>query len=215
MARDLVVLRPRADRELLTRYVESLAIRTAAVADVTSSAVAAGVTRKTAQAYGKLLRGVHVLSLLPAWYSNRLKRLTRRPKQHLVEPALLGPAARVDVNTVLGDAGLFGRLLESFVVAQLRAELEWSRTRARMYHLRLEKGEHEIDLVLEAGRRVVGVKVKAAASVDARDVRHLAWLRDRLGEQFLLGVVLHCGALAQPLGERLLAAPIETLWRTG
>ena len=131
-----------------------------------------------------------------------------------MEPALIGPAARVDATTVVGDPDLFGRLLESFVVAQVRAELEWSSTRARMYHLRLEKGEHEIDLVLEAAGRVVAVEVKAAAAVTARDARHLAWLRDQLGERFQLGVVLHTGALAQPLGDRLLAAPIETLWRT-
>jgi predicted AAA+ superfamily ATPase len=190
-----------------------MAIATAVVTDLSTAAAMAGVSRKTARAYGELLQAVHALSLLPAWHSNRLKRVTRRPKQHLVEPALLGPAARVDTETILADARLLGRLLESFVAAQLRAELEWSATRARMHHLRLEKGEHEIDLVLEGGGRVVAVEVKAAAHVGARDARHLAWLRDRLGERFRLGVLLHCGKLGQSLGDRLIAAPIETLWR--
>ena len=213
VARDLVMARPGTDRGLLTRYIEAMAIATAAVTDHSTAAAIAGVSRKTARAYGELLQAVHVLSLLPAWHSNRLKRVTRRPKQHLVEPALLGPAARVDTETILADARLLGRLLESFVAAQLRAELEWSATRARMHHLRLEKGEHEIDLVLEGGGRVVAIEVKAAARVGARDARHLAWLRDRLGERFRLGVLLHCGKLGRSLGDRLIAAPIETLWR--
>lgn len=214
VARDLVILRPRADRELLLRFVEASAVKTGAVADMTAAAAAAGINRKTADDYSELLRAVHVLSLLPAWHSNRLKRLTRRPKQHLVEPALLGSAAGIDAATVLGEVGLTGRLLESFVVAQLRAELEWSATRARMYHLRLEKGEHEADLVLEAGGRVVAIEVKAAARVRARDARHLGWLRDQLGNRFQLGVLLHCGPLSRELDDRLLAVPIETLWRT-
>lgn len=215
VARDLVLARPGADRELLRRYVESLAIATATVTDLTQSASAAGVSRKTARTYQDLLSAVHVMSALPAWHSNRLKRVTRRPKQHLVEPALLAPTARVDTATALGDAHLMGRLLESFVVAQIRAELEWSATRPRMHHLRLEKGEHEVDLILEGGGRVVAIEVKAAAAVSTRDARHLAWLRDRLGDRFALGVVLHCGKLPRPLGDRLLAAPIESLWRTG
>lgn len=214
VARDLVVLRPRADRELLMRFVEVSALGTANVADVTAAASAAGINRKTAEAYGELLRAVHVVSPLPAWHSNRLKRTTRRPKQHLVEPALMGPAARVDVAAVLAEPDLFGRLLESFVVAQLRAEAEWAETAVRMHHLRLEKGEREVDLVLEAGGRVVVVELKAAARVESRDARHLAWLRDQLGERFELGVVLHCGALGRQLGDRLVAAPIETLWRS-
>lgn len=215
VARDLVLARPGADRELLSRYLEALAIATATVTDVSSAATAAGISRKTARTYNALLRAVHVMNWVPAWHNNRLKRVTRRPKQHLVEPALLGPAARVDTETVLGDAHLMGRLLESFVVAQIRSELEWSTARARMHHLRLEKGEHEADLVLEGGGRVVAIEVKAAARVSAREARHLAWLRDRLGDRFRLGVVLHCGKLAQPLGDRLLAVPVETLWRTG
>jgi len=38
------------------------------------------------------------------------------------------------------------------------------------------------------------------------------WLRDRLGEHFVVGVVLHTGPAVYPLGERLLAVPICAIW---
>jgi hypothetical protein len=39
-----------------------------------------------------------------------------------------------------------------------------------------------------------------------------SWLRDELGDRFVAGVVLHTGTGVYPLGDRLLAAPICTLW---
>lgn len=44
------------------------------------------------------------------------------------------------------------------------------------------------------------------------DARHLAWLRDEIGDRFLAGVVLHTGPRVYTLGERIVAAPIASLW---
>jgi len=60
-------------------------------------------------------------------------------------------------------------------------------------------------------------EVKATASPSADQLRHLAWLRDRLDRAepgaFKAGVLLHCGTHAHKLGDRLHTAPIEHLWR--
>ena len=74
-------------------------------------------------------------------------------------------------------------------------------------------GRHEVDLLSElAGQRIVGVEVKASAAPSGEDAKHLSWLRDRLGEKFAAGVVLHTGHRIYELGERITAAPICTLW---
>jgi hypothetical protein len=99
------------------------------------------------------------------------------------------------------------------VASQLRTELATAECRPRLYHLRVEQGRHEIDLLAEvAATRVVAVEVKAAAAPRADAASHLAWLRDRLGQRFVRGVVLHTGPRAYELDERILAAPIATLW---
>ena len=56
------------------------------------------------------------------------------------------------------------------------------------------------------------IEVKAARDVDDDDFRHLRWLRDRLGERFTSGVVLHLGERALPAGDRLASVPITALW---
>jgi hypothetical protein len=73
-------------------------------------------------------------------------------------------------------------------------------------------GRHEIDLVIDLGRRgLVAIEFKAAATVRPADATHLAWMRDRIGRRFLAGAVLHSGTHTSQLGDRLIAAPLSTL----
>jgi uncharacterized protein len=212
LTRDAEQLQEHRDSVRLRRYFEALAINTAGVVDHKTIYDAAGVSRKTADGYERLLRNLLVLDVLPAWEHNRLKRLTRAPKRYLADPALVATALRVDADAVLTDVRLLGRILDTFVLAQLRAELPLCRTRPRLYHLRRADGRQEIDIVAELARgMVIAIEIKAGAPRTA-DARHLAWLRDEIGDRFLAGVIVHTGPLAYRLGDRITAVPIATLW---
>jgi hypothetical protein len=174
---------------------------------------AAGIDRRTGVAYERLLASLLVVDALPAWSSNRLKRLTRSSKRHVVDPGLLAGALGIDAATVMREGDLLGRILDSFVAAHLRAEAAVAESRPRLHHLRTEQGRQEIDLLAEVGAgRIVAFDVKASSAPDARAARHLAWLAERIGERFLAGVVLHTGPRTYALGERITAAPISVLW---
>lgn len=201
------------DTQRLRRYFEAYALNSAGVLAHRTIYDAAEVNKVTATAYEGLLGGLLITERIPAWTSNRLKRLVRQPKRYLVDPALIATALRVDVQGVMRDGDLLGRILDTFVAAQLRPELTPSTSRPRLHHLRTTQGRHEIDLVAElAGQRLIGIEVKAGATATGRDARHLAWLRDEVGERFIAGVVLHTGPRLYDLEERIVAAPIAALW---
>lgn len=202
----------RRDPRRLRRYFEAYALNSAGVADQKTIYDAAGLNKVTALAYESLLEGLLVAEAVPAWRSNRLKRLVHQPKRFLLDAALLATALRIDEQGVIRDGDLLGRLLETFVAAQLRPELAASPARPRLHHLRTEQGRHEIDLLIElAGERLIGIEVKAGAP-NASDAKHLAWLRDELGDRFVGGAVMHTGARVYGLGEKIVAAPICALW---
>jgi hypothetical protein len=70
-----------------------------------------------------------------------------------------------------------------------------------------------VDILVEtAGGRVVAIEVKAAGTVTGADARHLAWLRDEVGESFVAGIVFHTGPHVFPLTDRIIAAPVASLW---
>jgi predicted AAA+ superfamily ATPase len=139
--------------------------------------------------------------------------LEKRAKRYLVDGGLAAAAAGFDVQGMLSDSDLLGRMIDTFVHAQIAPEATLAAHPVRLHHVRTAHGRQEVDLVAELpGGKVVGIEVKAASAVTRKDARHLAWLRDQLGDRFAAGVVLHTGPDTFELGDRLLAAPISTIW---
>ncbi len=213
LTRDVLLMDAGRDPARLRRYFEAYALNSAGIVADRTLYDSAGINRKTALAYESLLTNLSVIEAVPAWSTNRLKRLVASPKRYLIDPALLQGILRIDENAVLRDGNLLGRVVETFVVAQLRAELTVAEARPRLYHLRQEQGRREVDLIAELGaERIIGIEIKADSAPGPSSASHLAWLRDELGERFVAGVVLHTGTRAYDLGERITAAPICTLW---
>ncbi|MPZ67943.1 MAG: DUF4143 domain-containing protein [Actinobacteria bacterium] len=213
LTRDAIELEGRRDPSKLRRYFEAFALNSAGLAEDKTIYDAAGVNHKTAGAYEGLLRDLLITDAIPAWVSNRLKRLTKASKRYVVDPALMATALGLDASGVLREGDIMGRLLDTFVVAQLRPELELVRPNARLHHLRVEGGRREVDLLIEiGGERVIAIEVKSGAAPNRSDARHLVWLRDELGDRFEAGIVFHTGPNVYGLDEKVVAAPICALW---
>jgi uncharacterized protein len=213
LTRDVAELSGGRDPHLLRRFLEACALNTAGVVEQRALYEAAGIAKATSDAYEKLLRNLLVVETLPAWWSNRLKRLIRSPKRYLLDSALALAALRLDINGLMADGDMLGRVLDTLVMAQLRAEIPRCVSQPRLFHLRQERGRHEVDVIVEyGGGRVFAIEVKATSAPKRDDARHLTWLREELGERFVGGAVLHTGHRAFILDERIIAAPIATLW---
>lgn len=211
--RDLALLGAVRDPVRLRRYLTACAANTAGIVAHKVLYDAAEVTRNTGTLYDASLEATFITERVPAWRGGHLRRLTSTPKRYLIEPALLRPLLGIDERAVLRDADLLGRVIDTFVAAQLRPELSVATGTPRMHHIREANGRHEIDLVVEfAGGAVIAFEIKARATPDQTSARHLTWLRDELGDRFLAGVVLHTGPATVPLGDRIAAAPVAALW---
>ncbi len=163
ITRDVPAIAPRRDPDLLRRYLSVLAVNTAGIVADSTLWSAAGVNRKTALAYDGLFQRMFVLDLMPAWFSNRLKRLAKAPKRYLVDPALVAAVLGLGRDAILYRPDMLGRLLDTFVAAQIRTEIAASNADPRLYHVREEHGRREADILIEtAGGHVVAIEVKAA-----------------------------------------------------
>ena len=213
LTRDAHELQPGRDSLKLGRYFQALAAHSATEADHKTLYDAAGIDRRTAVAYDALLEALFVVEQVQPWDANHLKRLTSTPKRYLVDPAMMAAAIGATSASVLADGKLLGSTIDTFVMAQLRPEVALRSSRTGRFHLRTKNGREEIDTVIEGpDGRVIALEVKATASPTRSDARHLAWLRDSIGDRFLGGAVLHTGPDAFQLGERILAVPICAIW---
>lgn len=170
---------------------------------------AADLNKTTWKAYDDLLARTHLSVPLPAFESNRLKRLTSYPKRHLADVALALRLAGLEPPAAGGDLTDLGAYLESFVVQQLRPQIDGIGGHA--LHLRTGSNEREIDVVVEFGNAVFAIEVKATTSPKPSAAQHIAWLRDGIGERFAGGFVAHTGGDTYLLADDIWAIPIESI----
>lgn len=196
----------------LPRLLDVLAEHAGQLVNHSSFGAALGLSHVTAQKYVAILERLFLIRTLAPWSSNRLTRLIKSPKLHFLDSGLLA-ALREDTDEALRqDRSRFGALLESFVVSELQKLASWSNRRVSFFHYRT-KDQDEVDVVIEDRRgRVIGIEVKASATVRPNDFRGLRQLQDALGDRFIRGLVLHDHDRITPFGERLHAAPISLLW---
>lgn len=199
----------------LPRLIRMLAARTAAELNVAGLAADAGMAADTVRSYLDLLETAYLHHRVPAWSRNLTTKHKRRPKTYFTDSGLAAHLLGAEPAALARPTSAhLGTLLETFVVGELARARTWSGVDVGLHHYRDRNGV-EIDLVLERrDGRIAAIEVKAATDAGPGDAHRLAWLRDRLGIEFALGVVLHTGSRSRVLGDRLLALPISTLWAT-
>ena len=173
---------------------------------------ALGLNHVTTQKYVRVFENLFLIHTLQPWFTNRLKRLTKSPKLHFLDAGLLAAMREVSPETVRKDKTSFGPILETFVFGELRKIASWSGQRCTFSHFR-NKSRNEVDFVLENLRgEIVGVEVKASATVTADDFSGMRKLAEAGGKKFVQGLVLYDHDLVVPFFENMFAAPLSSLW---
>jgi predicted AAA+ superfamily ATPase len=199
--------------DVLPRLLAAGAAQTAQLLNVSSLAAPFQLTRPTIAEYVTLLERVFLLERLPPWHSNRLSRLVKTPKLHLGDTGLACALLGLDGDALRADRSTLGHLLETFVFQELRRQAGAAAEPHEFFHFR-DKDAAEVDIVIERGaRQLVGVEVKASATVTGADFRGLRKLQQAAGKRFACGVVLYDGeASGASFGDRLYAVAIRSLW---
>lgn len=199
--------------DVLPRLLAAGAAQTAQLLNVSDLAAPFQLSRPTIADYVTLLERVFLLERLPPWHSNRLSRLLKTPKLHLGDTGLACALLGLDGDALLADRAALGHLLETFVYQELRRQAGAAGQPCAFFHFR-DKDAAEVDIVIERGaRQVVGVEVKASATVTSADFRGLRKLQGTAGKRFACGVVLYDGqASGASFGDRLYAVAIRELW---
>jgi predicted AAA+ superfamily ATPase len=173
-----------------------------------------GLDSKTAARYVGVFEQMYMLQRVDVWAKNQLSRTVKTPKLQFIDSGLLAALIGLHATPVLQDRTQFGHVLETFVHSELLKHTTTSEGSYDLLYYR-DFDKFEVDVVIEnAAGRLVGVEVKAAASVTERDLRGLRKLASVAGPLFQMGVVLYDGTDTLPLGDGLWAAPLSTLWGT-
>jgi predicted AAA+ superfamily ATPase len=221
---DRQVRNPQTLRRWLTAYAAATGT-TASLEKIRDAATAGDGTapaRTTVMAFRDVLERIWIADPLPGYAPSRsrLTRLTVAPKWYLADPALAVSLLNVTADALLrGGAGevvvphqgtLLGNLFESLVALSLRVYAQ--AVEAEVSHLRTRAGDHEVDFVVQGlDGRVVAIEAKLVETPNDRDVRHLHWLKERLGDEVVDLVVLTTGKRAYRRRDGVAAVPVALL----
>lgn len=198
----------------LPRLLKSLAQMAGQLCNFTQLGGQVGLDSKTANKYLAVFEEMFLLRRVEQWSNNRLSRIVKTPKIQFIDSGLLSTLVGMNETTAARDRSQFGRVLESYIYGELLKQATWADQNYSIYTYR-DKDQVEVDFVIEAPTgRIAGVEVKAAASIGTRDLTGLKKLAALAGKQFVAGVVLYDGKETLPVGERLWAVPISTLWNS-
>lgn len=188
-----------------------VAARSGSLARYDSLAREVGVDGKTAKGYLDVLERLFLVRIRRPWHVNLGQRQVKAPKLYVVDSGLLASLVGADSRRIREDEGFAGALFETFVATELERQSSWSAEQFTFWHYR--DGDHEVDIVIERpSGEVLGIEVKAGATVRPADFRGLKRMRERLGERLVAGLVIYTGERTLPFGEGLWAVPLSALW---
>jgi len=196
----------------LSRVLALIAGRVGSLVNFAEVARNLAIPQTTLKRYFALLEATFLARLISPWSTNLGKRLIKTPKLYLNDTGLASSLLGLTAERLRQESVLRGGLLENFVAMELLKQTGWSAAKTQLFHFRTASGQ-EVDFLLESDAgRIVGVEVKASATVTGHDFNGLRALAEMAGSRFHRGIVLYTGSETVPFTANLYALPVDALW---
>lgn len=180
------------------RLLRASALRLGQMLNQTELGRDVSLPQPTVHRWLNLLEASYLLVRLPAYSVNRTRRLIKSPKLYWSDTGL--------ALHLSGSPEPGGAHLENLILGDLLAWRDARIERAELGYWRTSTGD-EVDLVVEAGGRLLPIEVKATARPRLADARHLLTFRKEYGDDSRAGLLLHTGDRLEWLAPGVLAAP--------
>jgi uncharacterized protein len=198
LERDLQSLSAIAALSDFRRLMRIAALRIGQMINQTEIGRDAAIAQATAHRYLNLLEASYMVVRVPAFASNRTKRLIKTPKLYWGDVGLgLHLSAEPEPT---------GAHLENLVLHDLLAWRETLPRRAEIMYWRTTNGE-EVDFVVEAGKQLLPIEVKATSRPRLSDAANLRVFQAEYADRSRAGLLLHTGEQIEWLAPDVLAVP--------
>jgi predicted AAA+ superfamily ATPase len=122
-----------------------------------------GVSAKTIQDWLTVLEASYIIFMLPPYFQNIGKQVTKMPKVYFHDTGLLCYLLDLAGAEELKTHYLIGSIFENFVIADIQKELMNRKSAKRLYFFR-EKNGNEVDLLIKQGESFIPIEIKKAAN---------------------------------------------------
>lgn len=196
----------------LPNLLELLATRPGTLLNYANLSSTCNIPRSTLVRYFQYMQTLFTIHLLPPWFTNQGKRLTKSPKVYFNDTGILCHLLRLSSTDYNLFQTLFGSLIENFIVVELQKHLSWKDPKYKLYFYRDHIG-NEIDIIIEGPRKeIVAIEIKTNKTIKSDSFKVIKSFAKDHSKEFKRGIVLYRGESVLSFGPNLHALPIQSLW---
>ena len=194
------------------RFMKASALRIGQMLNQTSLARDVGVPQPTVLRWLNLLETSFQIYRVPPFAANRTKRLIKTPKLYWTDVGLVAHLAGLSTPEDAVASPMAGALLENLVLSELLAWRESVSPRVEICTWRTHAGD-EVDFVIERGRAALPIEIKMSSRVTFSDAKGLHRFLQEYPKIAPWGLLLYRGEEVFQLSDRIVAAPLDTIFR--
>jgi predicted AAA+ superfamily ATPase len=200
-------------RDAVDKLVNVLASWSSKFFSSVAIASSIGVNRQTLDSYANALEMLFIVDRLPPWTDTDYKRAGRSDKFFFTDTGLMASLLNWNCDRVAMDSDRFGKLVETFVYNELKAQIFAWDGKFRLYYYRDRDG-HEVDFIVERqDGSLLGIEVKGGSNVGKDDFKHLKWFAEKMAKwRPFSGIVISNGKMSYSMGENMQVVPVQALW---
>ncbi|MCX6141597.1 MAG: ATP-binding protein [Ignavibacteriales bacterium] len=167
------------------RCLQLLATRTAQLLNMSDVARDLGVAVNTVKRWISILEASYIIFLLPPFYKNLGKRITKSPKLYFFDAGLVSFLTGINGVEVFEQGPMYGALFENYVVSEIMKRQMNTKADSELFYFRTSNGV-EIDLILDRKTEREYFEIKASESYRSEMTRPIETLKRESEQGFLL-----------------------------
>ena len=153
-------------------FVKLLAGRVGQVVNLHSLSGDVGISSTTLNAWLSVLESSYIIFRLPCYFNNFGKRLIKAPKIFFTDVGLAAYLLGIESPAQVARDPLLGGLFENLVVLEALKARYNAGKQAELYYFLVQQ-RFEVDLIINEGRTLTPLEIKAGMSYDASFTDHL------------------------------------------
>lgn len=170
-ARDILAIK---DLDVFQRFIRLCAARIGSIFNASELANELGVAVNTINSWISVLQASYIIYLLPPFYTNTRKRLTKSPKIYFTDTGIASFLLDIDSPETMNRDKMRGHLFENMIITEILKARFNKGINGGIYFYRDSNG-NEIDLLIKQGSKYSCYEIKSSATFHpdfARGIRY-------------------------------------------
>ena len=208
LERDILTLKAIENIPDFNGLLSLVALRTGGLLNLSDLSRDTGLPHSTVRRYMNLLEVTYQVFLVRPYFANVGKRLVKTPKLYMGDTGMALFLRGVEEWGDLEHQGQVGPMVETWIASELVKLLSISGSIYRLHFWRTQSG-HEVDFLVERGRKIVAIEVKWSQRIGQSDIANLKRCAEDLKGTLHMAVVLYTGTEIVPFDPHTVAVPLN------